>query len=131
MKELSNYILEKLKVSKDVLITYIKPTYQEYYDLLDTYCKATNKKFLDLGKVYDFNADLLPKYEKDKSRVIFTIRPSYSNAPEITLKTYDFAALQYSFSYGIHVSRVADEEVSFMSDEAIEKTVKYMEENIK
>ena len=129
MKCINTYILERLKVTSNV-DKYIKPTYQEYYDLLDAYCKANNEKFLDLGKVYNFNDDLLPKYEKDKSRVIFTIRPSYSNNPEITIKTYDFATLQNSFSYGIHVSRVADEEVSFMSDEHIENTVKYMEENI-
>ena len=129
MRTFKEHILEKLKVAPKA-DEYIKPTYQEYYDLLYIYCKANNEKFLDLGKIYDFNDDLLPKFEKDKSRVIFAIRPSFSNAPEITLKTYDFATLQNSFSYGIHVSRIADEEVSFMSDEDIEKTVKYMEENI-
>lgn len=128
MKGLINYISEKLKVSKSTLSSI---TYQEYYSLLDAYCKANHEKFLDLAKVYDFNDVLFPKYENDKSRVIVTIRPSYSNAPEITLKTYDFTTLQYPYSYGIHVSRVADEEVSFMSDEDIKKTVKYMEENIK
>ena len=130
MRTLKEHILERLKVTSKVN-EYTKPTYQEYYDLLDAYCKANNEKFLDLGKIYDFNDDLLPKYEKDKSRVIFTIRPSYSNAPEITLKTYDFVTLRNPYSYGIHVSRIADEEVAFMSDEDIEKTVKYMEENIK
>ena len=130
MITLKEHILERLKVTTEV-DEYVKPTYQEYYDLLDAYCKANNEKFLDLGKIYDFDDDLLPKYEKDKSRVIFVIRPSYSNEPEITLKTYDFATLQDSFSYGIHVSRVANHEVSFMSDEDIEKTVKYMKENIK
>lgn len=130
MRTLKEHILEKLKVTSK-FDEYIKPTYQEYYDLLDAYCKANNEKFLDLGKIYDFDDDLLPKYEKDKSRAIFTIRTSYSNAPEIILKTYDFATFRDQFSYGIHVSRVADEEVDFMSDEDIEKTVKYMEENIK
>ena len=130
MRTLKEHILERLKVTSKV-DEYVKPTYQEFYDLLDAYCKANNEKFLDLGKVYGFNDDLLPKYEKDKSRVIFTIRPSYSNAPEITLKTYDFATLRNPYSYGIHVSRIANEEVSFMSDEHIEKTVKYMKENIK
>ena len=130
MRTLKEHILERLKVTPKA-DEYIKPTYQEYYNLLDAYCKSNHEKFLDLGKIYDFNDDLLPKYEKDKSRVIFTIRPSYSNGPEIILKTYDFATLRDQFSFGIDFSRVADEEVSFMSDEDIEKTVKYMEENIK
>lgn len=128
MRTLKEHILERLKVTSKV-DEYIKPTYQEYYNLLDAYCKANNEKFLSLDKVFDYD-DLLPRY-KDKNRAIVTIRPSYSNAPEITLKTYDFTIFQNSFSYGIHVSRVADKEVSFMSDENIEKTVKYMEENIK
>ena len=98
--------------------------------LLDAYCKANHEKFLDLSKVYGFDDDLLPKYEKVKNRVIFTIRPSYSNGPEITLKTYEFTTFQNSYSYGIHVSRVADKEVDFTTDEDIEKIVKYMEENI-
>ena len=79
---------------------------------------------------FDYDDDLLPRY-KHKNRAIVTIRPSYSNAPEITLKTYDFTTYRNSFSYGIHVSRVADRKVSFMPDEDVEKTVKYMEENIK
>ncbi len=128
MRTLKEHILERLKVTPTA-DEYIKPTYQEYYDLLDAYCKANNEKFLSLDRVFDYDDDLLPRY-KDKNRAIVTIRPSYSNAPEITLKTYDFATLRDSFSYGIHVSRVADKEVSFMSDEDIEKTVKYMEENI-
>lgn len=123
------HILERLKVTPNA-DEYVKPTYQEFYDLLDAYCKTNNEKFLSLDRVFDYDDDLLPRY-KDKNRAIVTIRPSYSNTPEMTLKTYDFAKSQDSFSYGIHVSRVADKEVSFMSDEEIEKTVKYMEENIK
>lgn len=130
MRTLKEHILERLKVTSK-FDDYIKPTYQEYYDLLDAYCKANHEKFLDLSKVYGFDDDLLPKYEKDKSRVIFTIRTSYSNGPEIILKTYDFATLRDQFSFGIDFSKVADEEVDFMADEDIEKTVKYMEENIK
>lgn len=130
MITLKEHILERLKVTPKA-DEYIKPTYQEYYDLLNTYCKANNEKFLSLDRVFDYDDDLLPKYEKDKSRVIITIRPEYSNAPEIGFKTYDFATFRDQFSYGIHVSRVSNEEVSFMSDEDIEKTVKYMEENIK
>ncbi len=129
MRTLKEHIFERLKITSKV-DEYIKPTYQEYYDLLDAYCKSNNEKFLSLDRVFDYDDDLLPRY-KDKNRAIVTIRPSYSNAPEITLKTYDFATFRDSFSYGIHVSVVADKKVSFMSDEDVEKTVKYMEENIK
>ena len=129
MITLKEHILERLKVTTEV-DEYVKPTYQEYYDLLDAYCKANNEKFLSLDRVFDYDDDLLPRY-KDKNRAIVTIRPSYSNKPEITLKTYDVAKLQDSFSYHIRVSVVANKEVSFMSDEDIEKTVKYMEEHIK
>ena len=130
MRTLKEHILEKLKVTSK-FDEYIKPTYQEFYGLLDAYCKANHEKFLDLSNIYGFDDDLLPKYEKVKSRVIFTIRPSYSNGPEITLKTYEFTTFQNAYSYGIHVSRVANEEVDFMADEDIEKIVKYMEEKIK
>ena len=129
MRTLKEHILERLKVTTEV-DEYVKPTYQEYYDLLDAYCKANNEKFLSLDRVFDYDDDLLPRY-KHENRVIVTIRPWYSNVPEITLKTYDVAKLQDSFSYHIHVSVVANKEVSFMSDEDIEKTVKYMEEHIK
>jgi hypothetical protein len=129
MRTIKEHIFERLKITSKV-DEYIKPTYQEYYDLLDAYCKANNEKFLSLDRVFDYDDDLLPRY-KHKNRAIVTIRPSYSNAPEITLKTYDVETLQDSFSYGIHVSRVADKKVSFMPDEDVEKTVKYMEENIK
>lgn len=129
MRTFKEHILEKLKVTSNIN-GYVKPTYQEYYDLLDAYCKANNEKFLSLDRVFDYDDDLLPRY-KHENIAIVTIRPSYSNEPEITLKTYDVAKLQDSFSYGIHVSRVADKEVSFMSDEDTEKTVKYMEEHIK
>ena len=129
MRTLKEHILEKLKVTSK-FDEYIKPTYQEFYGLLDAYCKANHEKFLDLSNIYGFDDDLLPKYEKVKSRVIFTIRPSYSNGPEITLKTYEFTTFQNAYFYGIHVSRVTNEEVDFMADEDIEKTVKYIEENI-
>jgi len=129
MRTLKEHILERLKVTSK-FDEHIKPTYQEYYDLLDAYCKANNEKFLELGRIYDFDDDLLPKYENDKSRIIFTIRRS-SLAPEIILKTYDFATLQNSYYYTINISKITDEEVDFMADEYIEKTVKYMKENIK
>ena len=57
------HILEKLKVTSK---NFTHPTYQEYYDLLDRYCKTNNEKFLDLDIVFDFDDDLLPKYEFNK-----------------------------------------------------------------
>ena len=129
MRTLKEHILEKLKVTSKVG-NYLKPTYQEYYDLLYRYCKTNNKKFLDLDIVFDFDDDLLPKYEYNKKRVIATLRPLFPSDPEIVIKTRDLD-LEKSFFYSAYVSDTPNEEVDFMADDAIEKTVKYMKEHIK
>lgn len=122
-----NSVNEKLKVSSK---KYITLTYEEFYDLLDAYCKSNNKKFLDLDIVFDFDDDLLPKYEYNKKRVIATLRPEFPSDPEIVIKTRDLD-LEKSFFYSAYVSDTPNEEVDFMSDDAIEKTVNYMKEHIK
>ena len=127
MRTFKEHILEKLKVTSKKFIT---PTYKEFYDLLDAYCKSNNKKFLDLDIVFDFDDNLLPKYEYNKKRVIATLRPVFPSDPEIVIKARDLD-LEKSFFYSAYVSDTPNEEVDFMSDDAIEKTVKYMEENIK
>ena len=129
MITLKEHILEKLKVTSK-FANYAKLTYQEYYDLLYRYCKSNNEKFLDLNRVYDYDDDLLPKCEYNKKRVILTLRPAYPHDPEIIIKAYDFA-LDKSFFYSAYVADTPNEEVDFMSDEAIEKAVNYMKEHIK
>ena len=129
MRTFKEHILEKLKVTSKVG-NYLKPTYQEYYDLLYRYCKTNNEKFLDLNRVYDYDDDLLPKYEYNKKRVIATLRPVFPSDPEIVIKARDLD-LEKSFFYSAYVSDTPNEEVDFMSDDAIEKTVKYMKEHIK
>ena len=127
MRTFKEHILEKLKVTSKNFIT---PTYKEFYDLLDAYCKTNNEKFLDLNRVFDFNDDLLPKYEYNKKRVIFTLRPEFPSDPEIIIKARDLA-LEKSFFYSAYVSDTPNEEVDFISSEAVEKTVNYMKEHIK
>ena len=127
MRTFKEHILEKLKVTSKNFIT---PTYKEFYDLLDAYCKSNNEKFLDLDIVFNFDDDLLPKYEYNKKRVIVTLRPEFPSDPEIIIKARDLA-LEKSFFYSAYVSDIPNEEVDFMEDEAIEKTVKYMKEHIK
>ena len=129
MRNFKDYILEKLKLTSK-FGTYMKPTYQEYYDLLDEQCKTNNEKFLDLNRVFNFDDNLLPKFEYNKKRVIFTLRPAYPNDPEIIIKVHDFA-LNKSFYYSAYVADTPDEEVDFMEDEYVEATVKYMKEHIK
>ena len=129
MKTFKEHILEKLKVTSK-FGNYLKPTYQEYYDLLYRYCKTNNEKFLDLNRVYDYDDNLFPPLEAAKYMIIITIRPTAQNDPKIILKTYDCMAQNTSY-VTINVTAEADNEVSFMADDAIEKTVKYMEENIK
>ena len=127
MRTFKEHILEKLKVTSKNFIT---PTYKEFYDLLDAYCKANNEKFLNLDRVFDFDDDLLPKYEYNKKRVIKTLRPVYPSDPEIVIKTRDFA-LEKSFFYSAYVADTPNEEVDFMEDEYIEAIIKYMKEHIK
>ena len=127
MKTFREHILEKLKVTSK---NFINPTYKEYFDLLDEYCKTAPEHMLDLGEIYNFDDNLLPKYKRDKSKTIFTIRTLYSNDFAIRLKAYDFT-LRISFSYNIFLNTVKDKEVDFMEDEYIEATVKYMKEHIK
>ena len=73
---------------------------------------------------------MLPKYEYNKKRVIATLRPEFPSDPEIVIKTRDLD-LEKSFFYSAYVSDTPNEEVDFMSDDAIEKTVNYMKEHIK
>ena len=127
MKTFKEHILEKLKVTSK---NFINPTYKEYFDLLDEYCKTAPEHMLDLGEIYNFDDNLLPKYKRDKSKTIFTIRTLYSNDFAIRLKAYDFT-LRKSFSYNMFLNTVKDKEVDFMEDEYIEATVKYMKEHIK
>lgn len=123
-----NSVNEKLKISTENV--YETPTYQEFFDLLDKYCKSNNEKFLSLDRIFDYDDDLLPKYKYNKKRVIVTLRPGWPNDPEIIIKTYD-SAQDKTILYRGHVSDTPDEEVDFMEDEALEKTVKYMKEHIK
>lgn len=127
MKPFKEHILEKLKVTK---FSGTGITYQEYYDLLDKYCNTASDKLLDLGVINNFDDDLLPKYEKDKSKTIFVVRALHSTPIAIRLTTYDYT-LNKSFSYDISINDIKDKEVDFMPDEYVEKTVKYMEEHIK
>ena len=127
MRTFKEHILEKLKVTKSN--AFVTPTYQEYYNLLDRYCKANGEEFLDLNRVFDFDDDLLPTCEYDK-RPIVTLRPAYPHDPQIKIKTRGFTFRQV-FYYSAYVSNTPNEEVDFMEDEAIEKTVKYMQEHIK
>ena len=129
MRTFKEHILEKLKVTSK-FVNYAKLTYQEYYDLLYRYCETNNEKFLDLNRVYDYDDNLFPSLEAAKYMIIITIRPTSKNDPKIILKTYD-SMVQHISYVSINVTAEADNEVSFMSDDAIEKTVKYMEENIK
>ena len=129
MKTFKEHILEKLKVTSK-FVNYAKLTYQEYYDLLYRYCKTNNEKFLDLNRVYDYDDNLFPPLEAAKYMTIITIRPTSKNDPKIILKTYDSMTQNTSY-VSINVTAEANNEVSFMSDADIEKTVKYMEENIK
>ena len=128
MRTFKEHILEKLKVTK--FSGYGIPTYQEYYDLLDEYFKTTHKTILDLFRMYDFKDDLLPKFEYDKTKVIgiITLRPTKDR--EILLDTYNLKSSE-SYYHPINFRDFANKEVDFMSSEAVEKTVKYMQEAIK
>ncbi len=124
-----NTVNEKLKVSSD---NYSTPTYKEYYDLLDKYCKTTHNPVLDLTDIVGVD-EPLPRYKDFKHKSISNvkpIKPVYSSYPEIYLDVYD-SNVRHSFTYCITVSEVLDEEVDFMKDEYIEKTVNYMKKHIK
>ena len=66
----------------------------------------------------------------NNKKPIITLRPAYPHDPEIKIKTHDFS-LQRSFYNSVYVSDTPNEEVDFMEDDDIEKTVKYMREHIK
>ena len=134
MKTFKDHILEKLKVTSnnsEYENEYEKPTYQEYYDLLAKYCKSVPELFLDLGKIYNFDDDLLPKLKNDANKTIFTIRALYSTTPGIRIKTYD-SKFQKSVSFHLYITEeIKNEKVDFMEDEYVEATVEYMKEDIK
>ena len=129
MKTFKEHILEKLKVTKNSGSGI--PTYQEYYDLLIEYSKTVSAGCLNVGELYGYDSNLLPKYEKDKSKTIYSIIPLHSlSSSIIRFRMFDYT-LNQSFYSDISINQVKDKEVDFMSDEYIEKTVKYMEEHIK
>ena len=128
MKTFKEHILEKLKVTKfngsEI------PTYQEYYDLLIEYSKTVSEHFLNVGELYGFDRDLLPKYEKDKSKSIYLIIPLHSlSSSIIRFRMFDYTS-NIAFYFDISINHIKDKEVDFMADEYIEKTVKYMKEHI-
>ena len=127
MRTFKEHILEKLKVTK--VNGFVIPTYKEFYDLLDEYCKTTHNPILDLTNIVGFD-EPMPRYKNIKHKSISTIKPVYSSYPEIYLDVYN-STVRHSFTYLIKVSEVLDEEVDFMEDEYIEKTVNYMKEHIK
>ena len=123
-----NTVNEKLKVSSD---NYTPPTYQEYYDLLIDYSKTVSEHCLNVGELYGYDSDLLPKYEKDKSKSIYAIIPLHSlSSSIIRFRVFDYT-LNKAFYFDISINHVKDKEVDFMSDEYIENTVNYMKEHIK
>ena len=126
MRTIKECILEKLKVSSK---NYVNITYKEFFDLLDEYSKRSGEVLLDVNNIID-NDESLPKYKKDESKHIYTLTPLHSSSPILRLRMYDFI-LQKSFSDNIYINDVADKEVDFMEDEAIEKTIKFMKDHIK
>ena len=127
MKKLNQYILEKLKISKSN--AFVTPTYKEFFDLLSEYSEKNGEGLLDLNEIIN-DDESLPKYKNNESEHIYTLTPLHSSSPILRLRMYDFE-LKHSLSHNIYINDVANEEVDFMEDEAIEKTVKYMKEHIK
>ena len=125
-------LIQQLQADNDELSAKLEALQTEY-DQSVANLKISEDKVKNLTKKYEieeFVNFIGRTNEVAKYMIIITIRPTSQNDPKIILKTYD-SMVQHTSYVTINVTAEADNEVSFMSDDAIEKTVNYMEENIK
>ena len=127
MKVLSNYILEKLKVSaKDT----ISMTNEEFFNLLLEYTKVANIYGLITAKVHNEQDREMPLYSGNITRYINIIKPYIGGHNQIILELRDVYEGRHAGYTEINVDKGADQIVSFTSEDWLLCIIKYMQDVI-
>lgn len=127
MKVLSNYILEKLKVSaKDT----ISMTNEEFFNLLLEYTKVANIYGLITAKVHNEQDREMPLYSGNITRYINIIKPYIGGHNQIILELRDVYEGRHAGYTEINVDKGADQIVSFTSEDWLLCIIKYMQDII-
>ena len=127
MKVLSNYILEKLKVSTKDTVTM---TNEEFFNLLMEYTKAENIHGLITAKVHNSQDREMPLYSGNITRYINIIKPYIGGHNQIILELRDVYEGKYVGYTEINVDKGADQIVSFTSEDWLLCIIKYMQDVI-
>ena len=127
MKVLSNYILEKLKVSaKDT----VSMTNEEFFNLLLEYTKVANIYGLITAKVHNEQDREMPLYSGNITRYINIIKPYIGGHNQIILELRDVYEGRHAGYTEINVDKGADQIVSFTSEDWLLCIIKYMQDVI-
>ena len=131
MKNLTNYITEKLKVTTSSLSTI---TYQHFADMLEKYCEEMNTIGLAPGRINsNYATEKLPPFLLDKGYVTL-IRPYYDLAHDCNqiIVTYTESENSAKKYWSLTLDKnVLERQVDFTTDEWVEKLYKYMEGLVK
>ena len=127
MKVLSNYILEKLKVSTKDTVTM---TNEEFFNLLLEYTKVANIYGLITAKVHNEQDREMPLYSGNITRYINIIKPYIGGHNQIILELRDVYEGRHAGYTEINVDKGADQIVSFTSEDWLLCIIKYMQDFI-
>ena len=127
MKVLSNYILEKLKVSAKDTITM---TNEEFFNLLLEYTKVANIYGLLTAKVHNEQDREMPLYSGNITRYINIIKPYIGGHNQIILELRDVYEGRHAGYTELNVDKGADQIVSFTSEDWLLCIIKYMQDVI-
>lgn len=127
MKVLSNYILEKLKVSAKDTVTM---TNEEFFNLLLEYTKVANIYGLLTAKVHNEQDREMPLYSGNITRYINIIKPYIGGHNQIILELRDVYEGRHAGYTELNVDKGADQIVSFTSEDWLLCIIKYMQDVI-
>ena len=131
MKQLTNYITEKLKISKSSISNI---TYQQFADMLEKYCEKMNIIGLAPGRINsNYEAENLPPFLLDKGYITL-IRSYYDLAHDCNqiIVTYTESENSAKKYWSVNLDKnVLERQVDFTTDEWVEKLCKYMKDLVK
>ena len=128
MKVLSNYILEKLKVSTKDTVTM---TNEEFFDLLLEYTNTTNVYALVLSKIHKPTGEQKPLYSEDTTQFLTVVQPYIGRYKQILIDASDINTNKFKQHIEINVNKDGDQIVSFTSEDWLLSMIKYMQDSIK
>lgn len=124
MKVLSNYILEKLKItSKNSIRTpNTTVTYLDFYNKIQKYCKSNGCKNITLGMFHRIDR---PEFLYDDNFKIYNIWPVEDKIKKLVFRISNVEKGKIELRT-IEVTKNEDELVDFITPEWIDKIMKYL-----